>query len=65
MEKQVLILIVEDDLLNSELLEVFLKRKNLTKMLCSLIFNSSQLHLHSETTDISEFLFTFSNGCAK
>ena len=33
MEKQTLILIVEDDLLNSELLETFLKRKNLAYLL--------------------------------
>lgn len=33
MEKQVQILVVEDDLLNSELLEVFLKRKNLAYLL--------------------------------
>ena len=35
MEKQVLILIVEDDALNSELLEVLLKRKNLPYLLAS------------------------------
>lgn len=33
MEKKVLILIVEDDLLNRELLEVFLKRKDLDYLL--------------------------------
>jgi len=33
MEKKILILIVEDDILNSELLEVFLKRKNLAYIL--------------------------------
>jgi CheY-like chemotaxis protein len=33
MKKEILILIVEDDPLNSELLEVFLKRKGLSYLL--------------------------------